>query len=170
MDKITIKEWLQKCKEKARDSVKKDIEDYLISFSLDFPQWQKDYDEFKSTWDKLRLYKEKYPKLNLNVHIKCFSYHPAFKDVKFEGLAGFILASMVYENWQTHLDEVARLLKKRADVNKEYDSLIHNVMQMSDTKSIIEYLTDLGFDTTSLLVMPDNVNKNLLFVCNNNKP
>ena len=41
--------------------------------------------------------------------------------------------------------------------NKEYDSLIHNVMQMSDTKSIIEYLTDLGFDTTSLLVLTLNI-------------
>ena len=34
----------------------------------------------------------------------------------------------------------------------------------------VSYLTNLGFDTSSLLVMPDNVNKNLLFVCNDSKP
>ena len=159
MDKLVVKEWLMKCKEKALNSVIKETEEIADGFNKKL--------QIK---DLIQQIKEEYPKLKVNYHIGVQCHAPAYRDVKFGDLPAFALAYLRQNEMNEEIEKVGLLIKKRKEVEKEYNSLIHNVMQIEDVDDCVGYLTNLGFDTSSLLVMPDNVNKNLLFVCNNNKP
>lgn len=170
MDKLVVKEWLMKCKEKAVNSVIKETEDLLISYVDMYPEITDGYNKKLQIKALIQQIKEEYPKLKVNHLITVQCHAPAYKDVKFGDLPAFALAYLRQNEMNKEIEKVGLLIKKRKEVEKEYNSLIHNVMQIEDVDDCVSYLTNLGFDTSSLLVMPDNVNKNLLFVCNNNKP
>ena len=170
MDKLVVKEWLMKCKEKALNSVIKETEDLLVSYADVYPEIADGFNKKLQIKDLIQQIKEEYPKLKVNYHIGVQCHAPAYRDVKFGDLPAFALAYLRQNEMNEEIEKVGLLIKKRKEVEKEYNSLIHNVMQIEDVNDCVGYLTNLGFDTSSLLVMPDNVNKNLLFVCHNNKP
>ena len=170
MDKLVVKEWLMKCKEKALNSVIKETEDLLVSYADVYPEIADGYNKKLQIKDLIQQIKEEYPKLKVNHLITVQCHAPAYRDVKFGDLPAFALAYLRQNEMNEEIEKVGLLIKKRKEVEKEYNSLIHNVMQIEDVNDCVSYLTNLGFDTSSLLVMPDNVNKNLLFVCHNNKP
>ena len=92
MDKLVVKEWLMKCKEKALNSVIKETEDLLVSYADVYPEIADGFNKKLQIKDLIQQIKEEYPKLKVNYHIGVQCHAPAYRDVKFGDLPAFALA------------------------------------------------------------------------------
>ena len=68
MDKLVVKEWLMKCKEKALNSVIKETEDLLVSYADIYPEIADGFNKKLQIKDLIQQIKEEYPKLKVNYH------------------------------------------------------------------------------------------------------
>lgn len=175
IDKTDVSHWLYKCKNRAVKAVDADIQKYLEKIIDELPDIKEDYNFILDMAEKLSSLRIKYGGINSLYFDKGIYYsfynHGRYLD-RYEGINALILSYL--DSNPTELDtrfqELKLLFDKRVKVEREYESLISVVCKKRKVESMIKYLNELGFDTTSLMTMPNHLNKDLLFVCHDNKP
>ena len=175
IDKNDVSHWLYKCKNRAVEAVNTDIQKYLEKIIDELPDIKKDYNLILEITEQLSVLRKKYGGINRLYFDKGLRYD-YYKNGKYfdryEDIDALILSYL--DSNPTELDtrfqELKLLFDKRIKVEREYESLISVVLKKRKVESMIKYLNELGFDTTSLMTMPNHINKDLLFVCHDNKP
>lgn len=175
IDKSDVSHWLYKCKNRAVEAVDTDIQKYLEKIIDELPDIKEDYNLILDIAEKLNSLYKKYDGISRLYFDKelIYKYYTNGKYFdRYEGINALILSYL--DSNPTELDtrfqELKLLFDKRVKVEREYESLISVVCKKRKVESMIKYLNDLGFDTTSLMTMPNHINKDLLFVCHDNKP
>lgn len=177
MSKDIICNWLGKCKQKALDSVKAEVFDYLDIAECENPDLAQDIIRLENCMYSSKELKDKYGVMNCYVQ-KPYTYADNVKgkyfllDGKYSLIYKFLQKNQGKDlMYETYLEEVSKLINKYYDVASEYNSLIATVKKMRNVKSMLSYLEGLGFDISTIKDVPkDTIDKNLLFVCGDNKP
>ena len=175
IDKSDVSHWLYKCKNRAVEAVNTDIQKYLEKIIDELPDIKKDYNLILEIVEQLSVLHKKYSGINRLYFNKelLYDYYKNGKYFnKYEGINALIMSYLDNNpiELDTRFQELKLLFDKRIKVEREYESLISVVCKKRKVESMIKYLNDLGFDTTSLMTMPNHINKDLLFVCHDNKP
>lgn len=175
IDKNDVSHWLYKCKNRAVEAVNTDIQKYLEKIIDELPDIKEDYNLVLDIKEKLSSLRKKYSGINRLYFDKelLYDYYKNGKYFnKYEDINALIMSYLDNNptELETRFQELKLLIDKRIKVEREYESLISVVLKKRKVESMIKYLNDLGFDTTSLMTMPNHINKDLLFVCHDNKP
>lgn len=177
IDKTDVKDWINKCKSRAIDSVDKDINSYIAEIAINFPIIQSDYDFLVQTEASMKALREKYKDVEdlrfyQNVYCRDNFENEYWSRLVFKGLNALVYSYIIdnKEEYQEYYQHIKSLFDKRKKVKLEYESLNSVVMKKRKVEAMVKYLNDLGFDTSSLMTLPKNINKDLLFVCHDNKP
>lgn len=177
MSKANILEWIDKCKHKALKSVDKSIKKQLNTILEGHKTIQDSLNEYKECEKTLKRLKGFYEYGGAETH-------PPYVNIKLEKSYYYLNGDLVfvyqylnkkakagYVEYNALFEEVNSKIDKYYQVRCEYDSLYEKVKRIRNAKTILDYLENLGFDTSTIEgVEKDNINRDLLFVCGDNKP
>lgn len=178
VNKYDITDWITKCKNRAIDSVDEDITQYLSDLLKEFPKIQKDYELLEKLELIMQTMDNEYNSVSQKVYglsfdkeVYCYSLANDYR-TKIKGANALVYAYIIKneEQYSEYYQHIQSLFEKRKKVEREYESLRNIVIKKRKVESMIKYLNELGFDTTTLMTLPSNINKDLLFVCHDNKP
>lgn len=176
MSKANILEWIDKCKYKALKSVDESIKDKLTKILEGHKTIQDSVNEYQECEKALKRLKELYKYNGAEVHkpyihIKVKNrYYPLNGDLVFVYQYLQNKSQAGYVEYNGLLKEINEKLNKYFQVQSEYELLYSRVRKMRNVNSILGYLKNLGFDTSTIGGVKDNINRDLLFVCGDNKP
>lgn len=175
MSKDHICNWLGKCKQKALNSVKNEVLDYLDSIEVENQVFD-DIIRLENCQETMKRLRNDYQLENGTVYLPYIHIHNSGKFLEFYGKHCLIYQYLLINQdkkqvWKKHYEEVKRLIDKYFDVNSEYNSVSASIKKMRNVKAMLSYLEGLGFDISTIKNVPkDTINKDLLFVCGDNKP
>ena len=179
VDKYDVTNWIAKCKNRAIDSIDEDIIQYLSDLLKEFPKIKKDYEFLEKLELTMQTMDSEYNTVSKKVYglyfdkgVYCYSHDDNYRRTKFKGANALVYAYIIKnkEQYSEYYQHIQSLFEKRKKVEREYESLSNIVIKKRKVESMIKYLNELGFDTTTLMTLPSNINKDLLFVCHDNKP
>lgn len=173
IEKLDVTTWLDKCRLKALSSIDSDINQYLSDLANKAPTIKEDYQILGDVEYKIKTLQDRYKGVNglyFDKIICCFSDY--YGRSKIVGINALVYSHIIHnkEQYSEYYNHLKYLFEKKKKVDKEYESLISIVIKKRNVESMIKYLNELGFDTSSLMTLPQNINKDLLFVCHDNKP
>lgn len=176
MSKANILEWIDKCKSKALKSVDESIKGKLTKILEGHKTIQDSVNEYRECEKTLKRLKDFYKYSGAEAHppyinIKATKYYYCLNgDLVFVYQYLQNKAKAGYMEYNGLLEEINAMLVKYYQVRNEYELLYSRVRKMRNVDTILVYLKNLGFDTSSIGGVKDNVNRDLLFVCGDNKP
>lgn len=171
MTKTDVINWIAACKAKALKSITHEVEEYLIQEADNIPELQEDF----AIYDKL-LSDSKYLGEKFSTYmVLCRRFSVYVENSNHIYLSD--KAAMMYlffknrEEYQEQRETIKSFSDKASKVSNEYNRLQAQVKNMRKIPKMVNYLNSLGFDTSTIKENPQvQVNKDLLFVCHDNKP
>jgi hypothetical protein len=173
--KCDVNVWIQKCESRAKSSVIEQHEKELMKLVYINDRLTNIFNQIANfnlaKLELQELYQSYgYSKAEINV------YHSYFNDSDYN--VGYnkplhIIAKIISGNREEFPEEylvVQAFRDKLNEVKVAYRNLRGKCDSFRKAKQAVEYLNEIGFDTTSLVPKEVNIDKSKLFVCGDNKP
>ena len=174
--KVDVRNWLYKCQNKATGAVTKKCMDEVMKLAVNNPSLSsliKSLDSMDAATRKLikELTLLGMQNASMSTNITGFSYPGPYFYVDVQSSASIVVNAVLSAPTKFPKEaEVAKAaIKEREEVGSEYRNLVNRCEAMKPAQAV-EYLSELGFDTSTIRPASKPVNKAKLFVCNSDKP
>lgn len=168
--KEDVKIWLGKCKHKAMQVVEKEIGDFLSELADKYTSCTTDYQKIMQDIADINAYATKYnTSFNVIKNDDITFWNDKVRE-RFNGI-DVLTVNYIYEHdCKEDIETLEALCLKSKKVEREYLDLIDICNRFRKAEKAVKYLQELGFNTETLVGQSVAIDKNLIFVCGDNKP